>query len=95
MAEGLAPRVVAMDYADESEAISFVPADHRGSCAMSCRGKLGQAWAIFPSLPEAERAATLAIRSDIGGYSEVEVHPATAAPPDAPAYADAWAWLGV
>lgn len=94
MAEGRDSRVIAVQGADESEATSVLPADHRGSCAMSCRGQLGQVWAIFPSLLEAERAAAFALRSDIGGYWEVEVHPKDAAPPDAPTYDDAWTWLG-
>lgn len=94
MAEVEAYRIIAAEHADGSEAVSFLPDDHPGPCVMSYRGRLGQVWAIFPSLLEAKRAATYAIRSDIGGYADIQVHPPEAAPPDAPAYADAWTWLG-
>ncbi len=94
MADRPVQRVIATEAADLSEAVSFLPAEHPGPCAMSYRGRSGAAWAIFPTLREAETAAAFAVRFDIGGYSDVEVHPAEAAPSGTPTCYDARAWLG-
>lgn len=93
MAERSARRVIATEAADQSEAISFLPEDHSGPCALSYCGRTGTDWAIFSTAREGERAAAFAIRLDIGGYSDVAVHPTEAAPPETPTYDDAWTWL--
>lgn len=93
MAERPIRRVIATEAADQSEAICFLPGDHPGPCALSYRGRTGVDWAIFATLREGERAAAFAIRLDIGGFSDVEVHPKEAAPIGTPTYDDAWSWL--
>lgn len=93
MTEVSARRVIATEVVDQSEAISFLPTDHTGHCVLSYRGRTGVEWVIFSTLHEGEKAAALAIRLDIGGYSDVELHPPASAPLKTPTYDDAWTWV--
>jgi hypothetical protein len=74
---------------------SYVSADHQGPCAMSyfSRRPQQQHWAIFRSREEAMRAASGACAWDVGGYSNVTIHPVSAAVEGAEQFQAATEWL--
>jgi hypothetical protein len=77
---------------DES-AVCYLPVDHAGPAAVRVTGDGVKEWVIFPWLPVATNAAAGACRRDVGGYLEVEVHPAAMAPEGTRRFETAEEWL--
>lgn len=74
-------------------ALAFLPRGYEGPCALRFYDKSGGHWVKFTTRDAAESAASGACRYDVGGYSNVSVHPANAAPVDVPLYRSALSWL--
>lgn len=79
-------------------ATSFLPENYSGCVAICYRSSRfgvddSPRWAIFNNASEGHIAASMASRSDVGGYSNVEVHPGAKAPPGSISYGTAIDWL--
>lgn len=58
-----------------NQALSFVSDNYEGPCVLSYESSaLGRSNAVFPKYSEARKAASWAVRVDLGGYSDVEVN---------------------
>lgn len=69
-------RVIAVisDAVGGGEAYSSLSEDHVGPAKLQCVSTRGRVYEfVFPSQEEANSAAVMALRPDIGGYLEVEV----------------------
>lgn len=74
-------------------ALSFLPPDYSGICALRAYNRNSGFWVKIASREAAETAASGACRWDVGGYSNVSLHVADEAPIDTPLYESVLDWL--
>jgi len=75
MSEDATVRVIAENpmWIGGDEAYSHLPEDYKGPAKLTYEGHKGVEFAIFPDQDIANVAANLAIKPDLGGYTNVKV----------------------